>query len=36
VGELRGGVEGLIVWFDCACGAWIVRRVAEEAALCSL
>jgi hypothetical protein len=34
--ELRGGVDGSFVWFDCACGARIVRRVAEEAALRSL
>ena len=29
-GELEAGVEGPVVWFDCACGARIVRRVGEE------
>jgi hypothetical protein len=26
-GELDAGVEGLVVWMDCECGAKILRRV---------
>jgi hypothetical protein len=26
-GELDAGVEGLVVWMDCECGAKIVGRV---------
>jgi hypothetical protein len=29
-GDLEGGVDGPVVWFDCECGASIVRRVDED------
>ena len=25
-GELDAGVAGVVIWFDCECGAWIARR----------
>jgi hypothetical protein len=27
---LETGVEGSVVWLECACGARIVRRVTED------
>jgi hypothetical protein len=29
-GELDAGLDESMVWFDCECGAGIVRQVAEE------
>jgi hypothetical protein len=28
-GELDAGVDGLVVWFDCKCGAKMSRRLEE-------
>lgn len=32
-GELEAGIEGPVVWFDCECGARIVRRADDGDAL---
>jgi hypothetical protein len=29
-GDLGVGVDGLVVWFACACGVSIARRVDED------
>jgi hypothetical protein len=29
-GELEAGVDGPVVWFDCACGARMARRAGED------
>jgi hypothetical protein len=29
-GELDAGLDETMVWFDCECGASIVRRITEQ------
>jgi hypothetical protein len=28
-GDPDGGVDGVVIWFDCECGARIARRAAD-------